>query len=80
MIVDDRKVICGSANLNDRSMRGDRDSEVAVVIEGPLNRDSRMNGKEVIPLESHLTKVQSIRVSCIASTKIDARTFRASSS
>lgn len=28
MIVDDRLVICGSANINDRSLLGDRDSEV----------------------------------------------------
>ena len=28
IIVDDRKVICGSANINDRSMLGNRDSEV----------------------------------------------------
>ena len=28
MIVDDRLVICGSANINDRSMLGSRDSEV----------------------------------------------------
>ena len=28
MIVDDTKVIIGSANINDRSMNGDRDSEV----------------------------------------------------
>lgn len=34
MIVDDCKLICGSANLNDRSMLGDRDSEIAVYMEG----------------------------------------------
>ena len=28
LIVDDRLVICGSANINDRSLLGDRDSEV----------------------------------------------------
>ena len=47
MVVDDRKmipglefmadaitglVICGSANINERSQRGDRDSELAAVI------------------------------------------------
>lgn len=32
MIVDDRRVICGSANINDRSMNGDHDSEIALVI------------------------------------------------
>jgi len=26
MIVDDKKVICGSANINDRSLLGNRDS------------------------------------------------------
>lgn len=30
MIVDDRHVICGSANINDRSMLGDRDSEICL--------------------------------------------------
>lgn len=33
MIVDDRIVICGSANINDRSMLGKRDSEIAVIIQ-----------------------------------------------
>lgn len=31
MIVDDKYVICGSANINDRSMLGNRDSELAIV-------------------------------------------------
>ncbi|OJA19475.1 hypothetical protein AZE42_04918 [Rhizopogon vesiculosus] len=33
MIVDDRRVIMGSANLNDRSQKGDGDSEIALVVE-----------------------------------------------
>jgi phospholipase D1/2 len=33
MIVDDRLAIIGSANINDRSMRGSRDSEICVVLE-----------------------------------------------
>ena len=46
LIVDDRKVIIGSANLNDRSMLGNRDSEIAVLIEEQkedyflMNRDN----------------------------------------
>jgi phospholipase D1/2 len=32
MVVDDRLVIIGSANINERSQRGDRDSEIAAVI------------------------------------------------
>ncbi len=30
MIVDDKYAIIGSANINDRSLLGDRDSEIAV--------------------------------------------------
>jgi phospholipase D1/2 len=33
MIVDDRFLIIGSANINDRSMRGSRDSEIAALVE-----------------------------------------------
>ena len=32
LIVDDRVLICGSANINDRSQCGDRDGEVCVVL------------------------------------------------
>ena len=32
MIVDDRSIVIGSANINDRSMLGSRDHEVAVLI------------------------------------------------
>lgn len=35
LLVDDEKVIIGSANINDRSMNGNRDSEVGLVIEDP---------------------------------------------
>lgn len=33
MIVDDVKVILGSANINDRSLLGDRDSEIGIIVE-----------------------------------------------
>ena len=33
LIADDRKVICGSANLNDRSQLGSHDSEIAILVE-----------------------------------------------
>ncbi|ORY06329.1 phospholipase D/nuclease [Basidiobolus meristosporus CBS 931.73] len=46
MIVDDRIVICGSANINDRSMRGNRDSEIAVIIEDQEKVPSMMNGQQ----------------------------------
>jgi phospholipase D1/2 len=38
MIVDDKIAIIGSANINDRSMLGDRDSEICCVIEGPTDK------------------------------------------
>ena len=44
MIVDDRVAIIGSANINDRSMQGKRDSEVAVIIEDLDMLDGKMNG------------------------------------
>lgn len=43
LIADDRVIICGSANLNDRSQLGYHDSEIAVVIEDPTPIDSQMN-------------------------------------
>ncbi|KAG0059790.1 hypothetical protein BGZ89_000117 [Linnemannia elongata] len=45
MIVDDRIVICGSANINDRSQVGFRDSEIAIIIEDTDMVASRMNGE-----------------------------------
>lgn len=45
LIADDRVVICGSANLNDRSQLGTHDSEIAVIIEDPTPVESTMNGE-----------------------------------
>lgn len=45
LISDDRVVICGSANLNDRSQLGDHDSEIAICIEDPREIDSYMAGR-----------------------------------
>ncbi|XP_065841393.1 phospholipase D1-like [Oscarella lobularis] len=45
LIVDDRKAIIGSANINDRSMTGYRDSEIAVLIEDTNFVDSRLGGE-----------------------------------
>ena len=45
MIADDRIVICGSANLNDRSQLGDHDSEIAIIVHDPTPVDSYMNGR-----------------------------------
>jgi len=46
MIVDDRHILCGSANINDRSLLGKNDSEVAVVMTDSEHRvQSKMFGK-----------------------------------
>ncbi|XP_070504074.1 phospholipase D1-like isoform X4 [Chironomus tepperi] len=45
MIVDDRTVIVGSANINDRSMLGKRDSEMAIIVNDEAFHDGKMNGE-----------------------------------
>nr|XP_003701686.1 PREDICTED: phospholipase D2-like [Megachile rotundata]XP_012136910.1 PREDICTED: phospholipase D2-like [Megachile rotundata] len=60
LIVDDNTVICGSANINDRSMVATRDSEIAVIIHDQEFEDGRMNdipfpcGKFAGSLRKHL--------------------------
>ncbi|XP_048102408.1 phospholipase D1a isoform X1 [Alosa alosa] len=46
LIADDNTVIIGSANINDRSMLGKRDSEVAVIMEDTETIPSVMDGEE----------------------------------
>ena len=48
MIVDDRVAIVGSANINDRSLLGDRDSEIAVVTFGQDLTQVTMNDTQVM--------------------------------
>ncbi|KAF1836290.1 phospholipase D/nuclease [Decorospora gaudefroyi] len=45
LIADDQVVICGSANLNDRSQLGDHDSEIAIIIQDPKSVASYMDGR-----------------------------------
>ena len=45
MIVDDKTVILGSANINDRSMIGERNSEYAVMINEAPKLNTIMDGK-----------------------------------
>ena len=45
MIVDDKIALIGSANINERSMRGDRDSECAAVVRDTDMIWSTMNGE-----------------------------------
>lgn len=45
VIVDDRIVLCGSSNINDRSQCGFHDSELTIVLEDQDSIDSTMNGQ-----------------------------------
>lgn len=45
LIADDRVVICGSANINDRSLIGKRDSEMCVLITDEQFEEGRMDGE-----------------------------------
>ncbi|KAH3756577.1 phospholipase D1 [Pelomyxa schiedti] len=58
LLVDDRVAIIGSANINDRSLLGDRDSEICAIFEqkGVNMISSTMGGKEyfVSPIVHHL--------------------------
>ncbi|KAI0482500.1 phospholipase D/nuclease [Xylariaceae sp. FL0804] len=45
LIVDDRITICGSSNLNDRSQKGDHDSELSIVMEDTDMVTSTMDGQ-----------------------------------
>ncbi|XP_045534093.1 phospholipase D2 isoform X1 [Papilio machaon] len=44
LLADDRTLICGSANINDRSMIGTRDSEIAVLLQDEQFDEGVING------------------------------------
>lgn len=44
LIVDDRVAIIGSCNINDRSMSGDRDSEIAAIVRGGEEKQVPLDG------------------------------------
>eukprot|EP01119_Soliformovum_irregulare_P010392 TRINITY_DN2550_c0_g1_i1.p1 TRINITY_DN2550_c0_g1~~TRINITY_DN2550_c0_g1_i1.p1 ORF type:complete len:1296 (-),score=384.75 TRINITY_DN2550_c0_g1_i1:28-3915(-) len=46
VIVDDRVAIIGSSNLNDRGLRGDRDSEIGCIIQNSAKFPSKMNNQD----------------------------------
>ncbi len=62
-IVDDRLAIIGSANINERSMRGDKDSELAAVI-----RDTDFIDRCVLSLKNaiEILHLMSLTVSTMA--------------
>ena len=45
LIVDDQSVVIASANINDRSMLGSRDSELGILVQDTNTVESRMNGQ-----------------------------------
>ena len=45
MIVDDDIIICGSANINDRSQEGNRDSELAMIFSEGEKIKVKIDGK-----------------------------------
>lgn len=62
IIIDDSVVLCGSANINDRSLAGDHDSEICMVVEEPLNLDSNVNGqRDVVARSASSLRRQLIR-------------------
>eukprot|EP01080_Neovahlkampfia_damariscottae_P006568 gene6568-10731_t len=48
LIVDDKYALIGSANLNDRSMHGCRDSELALIVEDEKKVEIKMDGKKYL--------------------------------
>ncbi|VXB03598.1 Phospholipase D Active site motif-containing protein [Pseudomonas sp. 8AS] len=59
LIADDRVAIIGSANINDRSQLGDRDSELAVVLSGGAAVTTQIDGRCAYPV---CQPVQQLRV------------------
>ncbi|XP_036098595.1 phospholipase D1 isoform X4 [Molossus molossus] len=63
LIADDNTVIIGSANINDRSMLGKRDSEMAVIVQDTGTVPSVMDGKEYqAGVFAHGLRLQCFRV------------------
>ena len=74
LIVDDRIVVMGSANINDRSMVGNRDSEVAMILEDTEMVDSFMDGKPYRAAKfAHVLRTQLCREHIGAMDGVDQR-------
>jgi hypothetical protein len=62
LIVDDRVMVIGSANINDRSMLGERDSELAIRIEDTLHCNIKMNEQPfVVGFMPHTVRTRLMR-------------------
>ena len=53
LIADDRVAILGSANINDRSLQGERDSELAVMVRDSEPLTVRLDGKNAHRRQGH---------------------------
>ena len=63
LVADDKLAICGSANINDRSLLGNRDSELAVVIEDEALEKGILAGKETDKSDV----IRNLRIDCFKS-------------
>ncbi|KAJ9447537.1 Phospholipase D A [Diplonema papillatum] len=57
LIVDDDQMIAGSANINDRSLVGDRDSEIAILLDDRFKRTGAVRQLRRKLLEEHMGEV-----------------------
>ncbi|CAK62572.1 unnamed protein product (macronuclear) [Paramecium tetraurelia] len=48
MIIDDQIALIGSANINDRSLQGNRDSELAIIVQDQVTVDTIMDGQPYV--------------------------------
>jgi phospholipase D1/2 len=58
LIADDRVAILGSANINDRSLRGMRDSELAVIVRDSEATSIKLDGKAVHQVGKTVNKLR----------------------
>jgi len=58
LIADDRIAVLGSANINDRSLLGDRDSELAVLMHDGDTMTAPLNGKHSYPVGRTIHKLR----------------------
>ncbi|RKP23598.1 hypothetical protein SYNPS1DRAFT_24334 [Syncephalis pseudoplumigaleata] len=77
MIIDDTTVVCGSANINDRSMAGNRDSEICVIIEDKDKISTRMaNHPWKASRFAYTLRMQLMREHCGLLPQADMRILR----
>ena len=58
LIADDRVAILGSANINDRSMWGDRDSELAVIVTDETPKMVKLDGVHTVQVGAAVHKLR----------------------